>query len=81
MRLPIVLCILSKRPWFSLYSNLLDMLESNFDLTRFVPSFVRAAYEAGCPTSSSLRELFERDDCRQLYFASAGRQTARTPPR
>lgn len=49
-RLPICLCVLSQRPWFSLYTRVLDIVEKNYDPVRFVPSFVRAAYEAQMPS-------------------------------
>jgi hypothetical protein len=48
-QLPVCLCVLSQRPWFSLFMHLLDIIQLNYDLGRFVPAFVGAAYEAPLP--------------------------------
>ena len=48
-QLPICLCVLSRRPWFSLFMHMHGILQSNFDLARFVPAFVSAAYAAPVP--------------------------------
>ena len=47
--LPICLCVLSRRPWFSLFMHMLDILQLNYDLGRFVPAFVTCAYDAPVP--------------------------------
>ena len=51
----VCLCVLSQRPWFSLFMHMLDILQLNYDLGRFVPAFVSAAYAAPLPASGSLR--------------------------
>ena len=35
-QLPICLCVLSRRPWFSLFMHMHDILQLNYDLARFV---------------------------------------------
>ena len=47
--LPICLCVLSRRPWFSLFMHMLDILQLNYDLTKFVPAFIDAAHRAALP--------------------------------
>ena len=45
-QLPICLCVLTQRPWFSLFMHMLDTVQLNYDLGRFVPMYVAAAYDA-----------------------------------
>ena len=47
--LPICLCVLSQRPWFSLFMHMLDILQLNYSLTKFVPAFIGAAHSASLP--------------------------------
>ena len=47
--LPICLCILTKRPWFSFFMHMLDILQLNYDLDTFVPAFVSAAHATPFP--------------------------------
>ena len=48
-QLPICLCVLSRRPWFSLFMHMLDILQLNYDLGRFIPAFVAAARDVLVP--------------------------------
>ena len=50
---PICLCVLSQRPWFSLFMHMHDILQLNYDLGRFVPAFVSAAYDAQLPQTQT----------------------------
>ena len=45
----VCLCVLSQRPWFSLFMHMLDILQLNYDLNRFVPAFMAAAHGAPLP--------------------------------
>ena len=47
--LPVCLCVLSQRPWFSLFMHMLDILQLNYNLTKFVPVFINAAHRATLP--------------------------------
>lgn len=47
--LPVCLCVLSQRPWFSLFMHMLDILQLNYNLTKFVPIFIDAAHRATLP--------------------------------
>ena len=47
--LPVCLCVLSQRPWFSLFMHMLDILQLNYNLTKFVPVFIDAANRATLP--------------------------------
>ena len=51
--LPICLCVLSQRPWFSLFMHLLDIVQLNYDLGRFVPAFINAAYDTPLPPAGT----------------------------
>ena len=51
LQLPICLCVLSERPWFAFFMQMLDTLQLNYDLRRFVPAFITAACEASIPSS------------------------------
>lgn len=48
-QLPICMCVLSRRPWFSLFMHMLDILQRNYDLGRFIPAFVTTAFAARPP--------------------------------
>ena len=47
--LPICLCVMSQRPWFSLFMHMLDILQLNYSLNKFVPAFIGAAHSASLP--------------------------------
>jgi hypothetical protein len=55
--LPICLCVLSQRPWFSLFMHMLDILQLNYDLTKFVPAFIDAAHRATLPPPGGSLQL------------------------
>ncbi|KAL1510989.1 hypothetical protein AB1Y20_005814 [Prymnesium parvum] len=48
-QLPICLCVLTRKAWFSFFMHMLDILQLNYDLKRFVPAFVAAAHCAPLP--------------------------------
>lgn len=52
-KLPVCLCVLSQRAWFSLFMHMHDILQLNYDLSRFVPAFVSAAHAAALPPANS----------------------------
>ena len=45
-QMPICLCVVSRRPWFTLFQEMLSIVQSNYDLARFVPAFVPSAHAA-----------------------------------
>ena len=52
-QLPVCLCILSRRLWFALFMQMLQTIQDNYDLARFVPAFVQCAYDAPLPPAGS----------------------------
>ena len=68
-QLPICLCVLSRRPWFSLFMHMLDILQLNYDLAKFVPAFMAAAHGTPLPP-----QPFGRD--KAVVNATMGRDAA-----
>ena len=72
-QLPICLCVLSKRAWFSLFMHMLDIMQLNYDLVRFVPSFVSCAYESAVPPIGSVDPMVLEPMYKgQKYFGAHG---------
>ena len=46
-------CVLSKRPWFSLFMHMLDIIQLNYHLDDYVPAFMAAAHRAALPSAPS----------------------------
>ena len=78
---PVCLCVLSSRPWFSLFMHLLDIVQLHFDLDDFIPAFMRAAHAAPLPppggtvkVTPELRGLPQRETFR-LHVPTEDRPT------
>jgi hypothetical protein len=55
---PICLCVLSRRPWFSLFMHMLDVVQLNYDsIDGFVPAFVAAATAAELPPPGGILKV------------------------
>jgi len=57
-QMPICLCVVSRRPWFTLFQEMLSIVQSNYDLVRFVPAFVPCAHAATAKAGSGSRDLY-----------------------
>ena len=57
-QMPICLCVVSRRPWFTLFQEMLSIVQSNYDLARFVPAFVPSAHAATAKAGSGSRDLY-----------------------